>query len=64
MMIFLFSCKKINKEKSDIDTSNKDVNISKANLWLGLGEIPAIIQFWKMKWHQSKNNIINLEIIQ
>ena len=37
MMIFLFSCKKINKEKSDIDTSNKDVNISKAKLMAGAG---------------------------
>ena len=36
-MIFLFSCKTINKEKSDIDTSNKDVTISKAKLMIGAG---------------------------
>jgi len=52
MMIFLFSRKTINVEKSDIDTSNKDVHISKAKPKAGLGEIPAIFHLWKMKWQQ------------
>jgi len=37
MVIYLFTCKTINKGKSDIKTSNKDVNISKAKLMAGAG---------------------------